>query len=245
MPWGATTLNAPTAIHPNDPFTPMIRTYMGDTIRVKIQAGGHEEEHNASISGMKWLQGGSGHGRQPNSGWRSSQAAGISEQFTLAIPIVPPGRHADRPGRHHASRLPVQRRLVDGRLVERHVGPGARLRERCAPTCTRCRTTRIRRRRRTIANKVDFVGVCPVNAQAALDQRGRDPGQRPAAETGWRHHPADRHRQPARRRAAQADRRHAGLQPAHHAGGRPDHRRRRAKSSPCRRTPVRSTIRRR
>jgi hypothetical protein len=85
------TLNAPTATLGGDPFTPMVRAYIGDTIRVKIQAGGHEEEHNASISGMKWLQAGSGHGRAPNSGWRSSQAAGISEQFTFAIPLVPPG----------------------------------------------------------------------------------------------------------------------------------------------------------
>ena len=85
------TLTSPTATAGGDPFTPMIRTYIGDTIRVKVQAGGHEEEHNASISGMKWLQAGSGHGKAPNSGWRGSQAAGISEQFTLAIPVMPPG----------------------------------------------------------------------------------------------------------------------------------------------------------
>ncbi|HEX9178928.1 MAG TPA: hypothetical protein VF859_00920, partial [Burkholderiales bacterium] len=72
-----------------DPFTPMIRTYTGDKVRVKIQAGGHEEEHNATIYGMKWLQAGSGHGKAPNSGWRNAQAAGISEQFTLDVPVVP------------------------------------------------------------------------------------------------------------------------------------------------------------
>ena len=84
-----TPLNSPAAVAPTDPFTPMLRAYAGDTIRVKIQAGGHEEEHNASIHGLKWLQGGSGFGRSPNSGWRASQAAGISEQFTLAMPEVP------------------------------------------------------------------------------------------------------------------------------------------------------------
>ena len=31
-----------------DPFTPMMRTYPGDLIRVKMQAGAHEEEHNES-----------------------------------------------------------------------------------------------------------------------------------------------------------------------------------------------------
>ncbi len=72
-----------------DPFTPMMRTYPGDLIRVKMQAGAHEEEHNATLHGMKWLQGGSGHGKSPNSGWRNSQAAGISEQFTLTTPVLP------------------------------------------------------------------------------------------------------------------------------------------------------------
>ena len=72
---------------PNDPFTPMLRAYEGDLVRVKIQAGAHEEEHNATIMGAKWLQAGSGHGKAPNSGWRNSQAAGISEQFTWTVPL--------------------------------------------------------------------------------------------------------------------------------------------------------------
>ena len=74
---------------PGDPFTPMARAYQGDLIRVKMQAGGNEEEHNATLFGMKWLQSGSGHGRAPNSGWRAAQAGGISEQFTLTMPVVP------------------------------------------------------------------------------------------------------------------------------------------------------------
>ena len=81
-------LNQQTAIDNNDPFTPMMRTYSGDLVRVKMQAGGHEEEHNATIHGLKWLQTGSGNGRGLNSGWRNAQAAGISEQFTLSIPLV-------------------------------------------------------------------------------------------------------------------------------------------------------------
>ncbi len=43
-------------VNAGDPFTPMMRTYSGDLVRVKIQAGGHEEEHNATIHGLKWLQ---------------------------------------------------------------------------------------------------------------------------------------------------------------------------------------------
>jgi len=76
-------------VEPGDPFTPMMRTYTGDLIRVKMQAGGDEEEHNASIHGLKWLQAGSGYGKAPNSGWRNSQAGGISEQFTLRTTPVP------------------------------------------------------------------------------------------------------------------------------------------------------------
>jgi len=70
-----------------DPFTPMLRTYSGDRIRIKVQAGGDEEEHSVSVNGIKWLQGGSGHGRAPNSGWKNQTSGGISEQFNLATPL--------------------------------------------------------------------------------------------------------------------------------------------------------------
>jgi hypothetical protein len=76
-------------VGPGDPFTPMPRAYYGDTIRMKIQAGGQEHSHSASIHGMKWLQGGSGFGSAPNAGWRNAQHSGISEQFTLRTPVLP------------------------------------------------------------------------------------------------------------------------------------------------------------
>jgi hypothetical protein len=76
-------------VEPGDPFTPMMRTRAGDTVRVKIQGGGHEHEHDATIHGVKWLQSGSAHGRAPNSGWRNAQSDGISEQFTFRAPVVP------------------------------------------------------------------------------------------------------------------------------------------------------------
>ncbi|MCB1886745.1 MAG: hypothetical protein KDH20_03960, partial [Rhodocyclaceae bacterium] len=75
-------------IDPGDPFTPMLRSYSGDLVKVKFQAGGHEHEHNVTIHGVKWLQGGSGHGKQPNAGWKNGQSAGISEQFTLSTPVM-------------------------------------------------------------------------------------------------------------------------------------------------------------
>jgi hypothetical protein len=73
---------------PGDAFTPMLRAYSGDRVRVKIQAGSHEHEHNAAINGTRWLQGGSGYGRSPNSGWRGAQNAGLSEQFTFDTSLL-------------------------------------------------------------------------------------------------------------------------------------------------------------
>jgi hypothetical protein len=72
-----------------DPFTPLLRTFAGDVVRVRTIAGSHEEEHNMTIHGVKWLQGGSTFGASPNSGWRNAQANAIAEQFTLSIPVVP------------------------------------------------------------------------------------------------------------------------------------------------------------
>ena len=82
-------INAASALAPGDPFTPMMRAYYGDRIRMKIQAGGDEESHTVNVAGMKWLQSGSGYGFSPNSGWRNAQHAGISEQFAFATPAMP------------------------------------------------------------------------------------------------------------------------------------------------------------
>ncbi len=71
-----------------DPFTPMMRAYVGDRVRMKVQAGGHEEEHTVTVHGVKWLQGGSSFGWDDSSGWRNGQSGGISEQFTFAAPIA-------------------------------------------------------------------------------------------------------------------------------------------------------------
>ena len=66
----------------------MMRANAGDIVRVKIQAGAHEHEHNATIHGVKWLQAGSGFGKAPNSGWRNAQNDGISTQFSFRVPII-------------------------------------------------------------------------------------------------------------------------------------------------------------
>lgn len=90
-PTGGTTLFPPhinkAGSEPGDPFTPMLRTYSGDNVRLRLHAGGHEEEHNVTLHGVKWLQNGSGFGNSSNSGWKASQMIGISEQMGFMAPV--------------------------------------------------------------------------------------------------------------------------------------------------------------
>jgi manganese oxidase len=72
-------------VRPRDPFTPIMRTYQGDQIDVRVLVGGHEEGHIMNIHGMKWLF----QGEDTESGWRSGQLMGISEHFETRAPIVP------------------------------------------------------------------------------------------------------------------------------------------------------------
>ncbi|WP_449433005.1 manganese-oxidizing multicopper oxidase MnxG [Pseudomonas putida] len=73
---------------PGDPFTPMLRTYTGDNVRLRVNAGGHEEEHNVTLHGVKWLHSGSGFGNSSNTGWKASQMVAISEQFGFMAPVA-------------------------------------------------------------------------------------------------------------------------------------------------------------
>lgn len=65
-----------------DPFTPLLRSYDNDRIQIRILVGAHEEGHNFSIHGIKWLFEPS----EPNSGHRNSQMMGISEHFEFIVP---------------------------------------------------------------------------------------------------------------------------------------------------------------
>ncbi|MCY1509995.1 hypothetical protein D9M68_443540 [compost metagenome] len=91
-PTGASTSFPPHINHagdvPGDPFTPMLRTYSGDNVRMRVNAGGHEEEHNVTLHGIKWLHSGTGFGTNSSSGWRASQMVGISEQLGFMAPVT-------------------------------------------------------------------------------------------------------------------------------------------------------------
>jgi hypothetical protein len=72
------------AVQPQDPFTPLLRAYPNDKVQVRVLVGAHEEGHNFSINGLKWLREPS----DPNSGFRGSQMMGISEHFEFLAPII-------------------------------------------------------------------------------------------------------------------------------------------------------------
>ncbi|HEU4837223.1 MAG TPA: hypothetical protein VFS90_22520 [Pyrinomonadaceae bacterium] len=71
-------------VQPGDPFTPLLRVYENDKVQIRILVGAHEETHNMTINGHKWLHQ-PGTPQDPlavnNSGFRNSQIAGISEHF--------------------------------------------------------------------------------------------------------------------------------------------------------------------
>ena len=72
-------------VRATDPFTPLLRAYEGDNVQIRIMVGAHEEEHNFTVHGIKWLFEPS----DPNSGYRNSQMMGISEHFEFLIPQLP------------------------------------------------------------------------------------------------------------------------------------------------------------
>src|SRR6185312_541072 len=69
-------------VQDQDPYTPLLRAYENDRVQIRVLVGAHEEGHNFSIHGMKWLAEPS----DPNSGWRGSQMMGISEHFEFIVP---------------------------------------------------------------------------------------------------------------------------------------------------------------
>ncbi|HEV2846961.1 MAG TPA: copper oxidase, partial [Thermoanaerobaculia bacterium] len=84
-------------VGPYDPFTPLLRAYENDRVQIRVLVGAHEEGHNFSIHGVKWL----GEPSEPNSGYRNSQMMGISEHFEFIIPQLvknpnPVGGSVDR-----------------------------------------------------------------------------------------------------------------------------------------------------
>ncbi|MFI3221078.1 MAG: hypothetical protein QX189_18475 [Methylococcales bacterium] len=71
-------------VMPGDPFTPLLKTYAGDKVQIRVLQGAHEEGHNFSAHGFKWLF-------EPSlkdSGYKASQMVGISEHFEFEVEAV-------------------------------------------------------------------------------------------------------------------------------------------------------------
>ena len=72
-------------IEETDPFTPLLRGYAGDDVQLRVLIGAHINPHNFTLHGLNWLN-------QPSyvdSGWRNSQAMGISEHYNLLVKLDP------------------------------------------------------------------------------------------------------------------------------------------------------------
>ena len=67
---------------PGDPYTPLLRSFEGERVQIRLLVGGHEEGHNFTVHGIKWRQEMS----SKFSGWRNSQIMGISEHFEMLVP---------------------------------------------------------------------------------------------------------------------------------------------------------------
>ncbi|HEX6901528.1 MAG TPA: copper oxidase [Thermoanaerobaculia bacterium] len=84
-------------IKPKDPYTPLLRAYENDRVQIRVLVGAHEEGHNFSVHGIKWLFEPS----EPDSGYKNSQMMGISEHFEFIVPQLvknpqPVGGSVDR-----------------------------------------------------------------------------------------------------------------------------------------------------
>lgn len=78
-------LTSPASTYPGDPYTPLLRAYEGDPVKIRVLVGAHEASHNLTVHGMKWLR----EPELPDSGWRNSQGMGISEWFDLEVGRIP------------------------------------------------------------------------------------------------------------------------------------------------------------
>ena len=85
-----------------DPYTPLLRAYTGDNVQVRVIAGAHQQPHTFGLNGVKWLFE-PGTPADPaainNSGYRDTEAIGISEHFEMLfqVPRTPANPDAQHP----------------------------------------------------------------------------------------------------------------------------------------------------
>lgn len=62
-----------------DPITPILKSYVGDSIRIRLLQGAQEESHSFNVHGLKWQK----TKRNLNSKLEDQQHIGLSESFTM------------------------------------------------------------------------------------------------------------------------------------------------------------------
>lgn len=72
-----------------DPDTPVIATYPGDRLRIRLIQGSHEEQHSFAAHGLRWRR----EWRNPAAPLVNQQTIGISEVFTLDLDAYGAGDH--------------------------------------------------------------------------------------------------------------------------------------------------------
>ena len=85
-PWSFPYTPLTQGIEAGDPFTPLLRTYAGDDVQLRVLVGAHINPHNLTLHGLNWL-------KEPSfvdSGWRNSEVMGISEHFESITKVDPP-----------------------------------------------------------------------------------------------------------------------------------------------------------
>lgn len=70
-----------------DPQTPIIESYPGDPIKIRLIQGAHETQHNFNLHGLNWKR----ESGDNSSELTSTQTIGTSEQFTMDIQPNPVG----------------------------------------------------------------------------------------------------------------------------------------------------------
>lgn len=158
---GATPYTELTAdVRDGDPFTPIMRANAGDLVRVRLQAGAHEHEHGASINGVKWLEGGGSFGFAPNSGWKSSMQVALSEKASFATSIFGDVDEAQNVSDYLYAWDASQEGFWTGTWGVLRSYDTAQRDLAALPNNARDNSI-------SIANRRDFNGVCPANADVA------------------------------------------------------------------------------
>ncbi len=78
---GISDVSVSSAMKNEDPYTPLLRAYPQDPVQIRLLSGGFTTMHDVITHGLPWKF----EPYNPNSGWRESQLALLSEHFELHV----------------------------------------------------------------------------------------------------------------------------------------------------------------